>query len=53
MSISGSCRLRERGDLSIGGDGTPVDWLVTMKRLDERFMLDHVIETGRLETGPT
>jgi aminoglycoside phosphotransferase family enzyme len=38
------------GQLSIGGDGVPVDWLVHMKRLDERFMLDHVIETRRL--GP-
>lgn len=44
--------LTTRGDqLSIGGDGEPVDWLVQMKRLDERFMLDHVIESGRL--GPT
>ena len=25
--------------LSIGGEGKPVDWLVMMKRLDERFML--------------
>ena len=43
--------LTKRGNqLSIGGDGVPVDWLVHMKRLDERFMLDHVIETRRL--GP-
>lgn len=43
--------LTKRGDqLSIGGDGAPVDWLVQMKRLDERFMLDHVIESKRL--GP-
>jgi len=42
--------LTTRGDqLSIGGDGAPVDWLVHMKRLDERFMLDHVIESRRLE----
>jgi aminoglycoside phosphotransferase family enzyme len=34
--------------LSIGGAGTPVDWLVMMKRLDERFMLDHMIETQRV-----
>jgi aminoglycoside phosphotransferase family enzyme len=32
------------GELSIGGDGTPLDWLVMMKRLDERFMLDRMIE---------
>ena len=32
------------GRLSIGGDGAPVDWLVMMKRLDERYMLDRMIE---------
>jgi len=31
------------GTLSIGGEAAPVDWLVHMKRLDERFMLDHMI----------
>lgn len=36
------------GVLSIGGSGKPVDWLVMMKRLDERFMLDHMIEAGRV-----
>jgi len=34
--------------LSIGGAGVPVDWLVMMKRLDERFMLDHMIEAERV-----
>jgi hypothetical protein len=29
--------------LSIGGTGTPVDWLVVMRRLDERRMLDSLI----------
>jgi aminoglycoside phosphotransferase family enzyme len=29
--------------LSIGGVGTPVDWLVLMRRLDERNMLDQMI----------
>ncbi|HEY6860429.1 MAG TPA: hypothetical protein VI358_11660 [Pseudolabrys sp.] len=37
------------GRLWIGGGGTPVDWLVVMKRLDERFMLDLMIEDRRLE----
>ena len=33
--------LVDTGDgLSIGGAGAPVDWLVCMKRLDERDMLD-------------
>ena len=41
------------GRLSIGGDGTPVDWLVMMKRLDERFMLDLMIEDRRLEYRAT
>lgn len=36
------------GSLRIGGEGAPVDWLVRMKRLDERLMLDHLIETGAL-----
>ena len=35
--------------LSIGGTGTPVDWLVFMKRLDERNMLDRVIDERRFE----
>ncbi|HEY6022627.1 MAG TPA: hypothetical protein VIV34_00440 [Pseudolabrys sp.] len=44
--------LMERdGALSIGGDGVPIDWLVMMKRLDERFMLDHMIENKRLAPG--
>jgi len=36
--------------LSIGGAGTPVDWLVYMKRLDERDMLDRRIGERRVET---
>lgn len=38
------------GALAIGGAGTPVDWLVVMKRLDERFMLDRIIAERRLTT---
>ena len=34
--------------LSIGGTGTPVDWLVFMKRLDERNMLEHMIGERRV-----
>jgi aminoglycoside phosphotransferase family enzyme len=41
--------LLKRGDmLSIGGHGVPIDWLVMMKRLDERFMLEHMIESRSL-----
>src|SRR5450830_693690 len=35
--------------LSIGGDEAPVDWLVLMKRLDERDMLDRIIGERRVE----
>jgi len=35
--------------LSIGGDGTTVDWLVVMKRLDERQMLDSLIAERRVD----
>jgi len=35
--------------LSIGGTGITVDWLVLMKRLDERNMLDEVIGERRVE----
>jgi len=38
----------EAGRLSIGGAGVPVDWLVVMRRLDERFMLDRMIGEKRL-----
>jgi uncharacterized protein len=42
--------LVDSGDgLAIGGTGTPVDWLVFMRRLDERNMLDHRIGERRVE----
>ena len=42
--------LVDTGDgLSIGGAGAPVDWLVLMKRLDERDMLDHRIAEPHVE----
>jgi aminoglycoside phosphotransferase family enzyme len=34
--------------LSIDGKGTIVDWLVVMRRLDERCTLDQAIESGRV-----
>lgn len=34
---------REQGRLAVGGDGTPVDWLVKMRRLPRDRMLDHAI----------
>ncbi len=36
------------GALHLGGAGAPVDWLVAMKRLDEHFMLDRLIDDRRL-----
>ena len=42
---------KAKGRLALGGEGTAVDWLVQMKRLDERNMLDQRIADGRL-TAP-
>jgi aminoglycoside phosphotransferase family enzyme len=38
------------GELGIGGSGTVVDWLVVMRRLDERNTLERAIEERRIET---
>ncbi len=35
--------------LSIGGEGAVADWLVVMRRLDERQTLEHAILSGRVE----
>lgn len=40
--------LTAANGLALDGAGEPVDWLVHMKRLDERFMLDRMIGEGRL-----
>ncbi|MDE2136822.1 MAG: hypothetical protein KGJ68_05250 [Gammaproteobacteria bacterium] len=37
--------------LRIGGSGHVVDWLLVMRRLDGRRMLDTVLEAGRLTPG--
>jgi aminoglycoside phosphotransferase family enzyme len=37
--------------LAIAGDGQTVDWLVVMRRLDERWSLEQVAREGRLETS--
>ena len=37
--------------LRIGGSGQPVDWLLVMRRLDERRMLDSVLAAGALDAG--
>jgi aminoglycoside phosphotransferase family enzyme len=35
--------------LTIGGEGTPVDWLVVMRRLDESQTLEHAIQARTVE----
>jgi aminoglycoside phosphotransferase family enzyme len=37
------------GELSLLGDGEPVEWLVKMRRLPEEFFLDRCIREQRLE----
>lgn len=43
--------LTDTTGLALGGAGQPVDWLVHMKRLDERFMLDRLIADGRVRAA--
>jgi len=38
------------GELSIGGDGEIVDWLVEMKRLPAELTLDRLLANGNLDT---
>jgi aminoglycoside phosphotransferase family enzyme len=38
------------GALAIGGEGEVADWLVVMRRLDERWVLEEVLREGRLKT---
>lgn len=40
--------LSPNGELSIGGQGTAVDWLVHMRRVPEAFMLDKMIARGNV-----
>ncbi|HJZ44145.1 MAG TPA: hypothetical protein VJ233_10515 [Hyphomicrobiaceae bacterium] len=37
--------------LSLGAEGRIVDWLVVMRRLDERWALEQIVHEGRLETS--
>ncbi len=37
--------------LSLGGEGLIVDWLVVMRRLDERWALEQVVRESRLDTS--
>src|SRR5258707_1954389 len=42
--------LRSSHGLAIGGPGEIVDWLVVMRRLDDRQTLEYALETGGLAT---
>ena len=37
--------------LSLGGAGSIIDWLVVMHRLDDHWVLEHVLREGRLQTS--
>ena len=41
---------RERdGRLALGGDGTPIDWVVRMRRFDQAQLFDRLAESGSLD----
>lgn len=42
--------MDRNGDLHLGGDGEPVEWLVKMRRLPRHLMLDNAIENGRVSS---
>src|SRR5262245_9724242 len=39
------------GQLAIGGDGTPIEWAVEMRRFDETQTLDHLAGQGRIDAA--
>ena len=41
----------ENGTLAIAGPGGPVEWVVQMRRFDERMLLDQVARRGALDVG--
>ena len=43
--------LDERGGLRLGARAPPVDWLVRMRRLPQRAMLDHALRTRQVATA--
>jgi uncharacterized protein len=40
---------RVDGNLALGGDGAPVDWIVEMNRFDQRGLFDRLAVTGGLQ----
>jgi uncharacterized protein len=43
--------IARNGGLRLGEEGAPVDWLVRMRRLPDRLMLDHAIRAGAVNAG--
>jgi len=39
------------GALALGGEGEPVEWLVEMRRFDERMTLDHLAGAGKVDAA--
>jgi uncharacterized protein len=39
------------GSLALGGSGTPVDWVVEMKRFDQEALFDRLAQRGRLDVA--
>jgi len=39
------------GELAIGGSGTPVEWLVVMRRFSQEHLLDRVAQAGGIAPG--
>ncbi len=39
------------GGFAIGGEGTPVEWAVAMRRFDETKTLDHLAERGEIDAA--
>ncbi len=42
---------RPDGSLSLGGEGTPVEWLVHMRRFDETLTFDRIADRGAFDPG--
>jgi aminoglycoside phosphotransferase family enzyme/predicted kinase len=43
--------VRRNGSLALGGEGTPVEWALKMRRFDETQTLDFLADAGRIDKG--
>ena len=41
--------VRRNGSLALGGEGTPVEWALKMRRFDETQTLDFLADAGRID----